>query len=477
MTTKQKTVATRSSELDKLASDWDLAATLLGGTKAMRTAGEIYLPRFPKEDVKAYKARLESSVLFPAFPRTVASLAGKPFSKAITVGDDVPGRIKDWCDDVDLQGRNLHVFGASVFRTAMSHGMSGILVEYPVVRQVATRVLSQADEAAMKVRPYMVEIKPSQLLGWRIIRVNGSWALSQLRFKECVTEPDGPYGETEIEQVRVIMPTSWEIHRKNEKDEWVLYDFGINTLGVVPYVPVYTERVGYMVSKPPLIELAHLNVAHWQSYSDQRNIVHVARVPILAAIGVEDNYELIIGAQSATKLPMDADLKYVEHTGSCIEAGRNDLKDLEERMRQIGAELLVLAPGQVTASQVISEDAVSKCLLQSYAEQFEDSLDAALDLMAKWANERTGGHVALYKDFGVATLAEASSKLLLDMNLAGKISDETLHEEMQRRGILSPDSDWDEEKEKLTRQGPEPGSSGPNNPDPNNPDPNNGGAA
>jgi len=470
MATEQKSVASVADELQERSSAWQLIETLMEGTAAMRAAGQQYLPQFPKEDTKAYRARLMASVLFPAFKRTVIALAGKPFSKPLTVGDDVPARIKGWLDDVDLQGRNMHTFASTVFQTAMAYGGSGILVEYPVVRQVTTQVLSQADEAAMQLRPYLVEIKPSQLLGWRVVRVNGAWALAQLRFKECVTEPDGPYGEKEIEQIRVLMPKTWEIHRQNEKDEWVLFDSGVNTLGAVPYVPIYTDRDEFMVSCPPLLELAHLNVKHWQSDSDQTNILHVARVPILAALGVEDTYELVVGAQAATKLPAGADLKYVEHTGAAIEAGRQDIKDLEERMRQTGAELLVLAPGQVTASQVISEDATTKCLLQSYVEQFEDSLDTTLGFMALWAKEAGGGHVELFKDFGAATLAETSSKLLLDMNLAGKLSDESLYGELQRRGVIAPDTTWEDEQQRLADQGPLPGSSNPN-PDPTKPNP------
>lgn len=43
--------------------------------------------------------------------------------------------------------------------------------------------------------------------------------------------------------------------------------------------------------KPPLIELAHLNVKHWQSQSDQDNILHVIRVPILVRIGIQTQYD------------------------------------------------------------------------------------------------------------------------------------------------------------------------------------------
>lgn len=68
-----------------------------------------------------------------------------------------------------------------------------------------------------------------------------------------------------------------------------------------------------------------------------------------------------------------------------------------------------------------------------------------------------GGHCSIFKDFGAATLAEASAELLLKANQAGKLSDESLHEELQRRGIVKPDVAWEEEKERIDSQGPAPG--------------------
>lgn len=456
MTELKKTVATKTDAVLAMEADWALADALMGGTRTMRMAGKTYLPQFPKEEDAAYEKRLKASVLFPAFKRTVQTLAGKPFSKQLALSEDMPSEIKTLTEDIDLQGRNLHAFCAEVFRSVLGRGLAGILVEYPVVKANTTpgaNPLTQADEKAQGLRPYWVEIKATQLLGWRAARANGAWVLTQLRFMECVSEEDGPYGEKSVEQVRVITPTTWEIHRQNAKKEWVLYDNGINTLGVVPFAPVYGERLGFMSGRPPLIEVAHLNVAHWQSASDQQNILHVARVPILAAVGVEDTYNLVVGAQSATKLPLGADLKYVEHSGKAIEAGAKDLADLEERMRQAGAELLVLAP-KITATQVHTENALGMCLLQSITEDFEDAVDYALSLTAKWLRQAKGGTVTVFKDFGAATLAEASAQLLVGMALAGKLSDETLHAELQRRGILAADVTWEQERERIEAQGP-----------------------
>lgn len=454
---KPAPVATPTKAAQSMTAFWTLAAALLGGTTAMRAAGKTYLPQWPGEPDDAYEKRLKVAVLFPAYKRTVSTLSGKPFSKPITIGEGVPEQMQEWLEDCDLQGRSLHVFASDMFQLALGYGMAGILVEYPRVnREPGAPPLTQAEVQAQGLRPYLVEIKPHQLLGWRLTRqANGMWALAQLRFKECVTEADGAYGEKEVEQVRVLEPGRWEVHRVNDKQEWVLYDQGATTLPFVPFVPVYGERLGMMVGAPPLLEVAHLNVAHWQSASDQQNILHVARVPILTVSGIDDDtWKLTVGASTAVKLPQGGEMKFVEHTGAAITAGKEDLADLEERMRQAGAELLVIKPGDVTATQTNTENAVGMCALQRTAEQFEDALDTVLQYMADWVGLGDGGHVTLFKDYGAATLAEASADLLLKANQAGKISDETFHGEMQRRGFLSPDVSWEEEQERLAEQGP-----------------------
>ena len=209
--------------------------------------------------------------------------------------------------------------------------------------------------------------------------------------------------------------------------------------------------------RPPLIEVAHLNVQHWQSASDQQTLLHIARVPILTVIGANDDTVITVGAASAVKLPQGSDMKFVEHSGAAITAGRQDLIDLEERMRQAGAELLVLAPGKVTATQIATENAVGMCALQRITLGLQDSLNTALQLMADWMSLPTGGTVTLFSDFGAATLAEASAELLFKANLAGKLSDQTFLAEMQRRGILAPGVTADDERDRIEGQGPTPG--------------------
>jgi hypothetical protein len=97
---------------------------------------------------------------------------------------------------------------------------------------------------------------------------------------------------------------------------------------------------------------------------------------------------------------------------------------------------------------------VGMCVLQRITQGFEDALDQALQITADWVGEATGGHVTVFNDYGAASLQEASAQLLLSTNQAGKLSDETLHSEYQRRGILSADVSWEDEQARIETQGP-----------------------
>ncbi len=443
----EKTVRSESEAVSAMGTQWPMILSLLVGTSAMRKGGTKYLPQWPNEQSESYASRLATATLYPAFSRTVEVMASKPFSKPVAIEEGTPPRIMEWLDDVDLSGRNLHAFSADVMLDCISYGLSGVLVDYPQASQLRTR----ADEMVTGVRPYFAHYKPQSILGWKSTKRNGMEVLTQVRLLESVEEEDGPFGTKQVEQVRVLEPGLWFVYRKLG-DNWIIYEEGTTTLSEIPFVFFYGIRKSFGIGVAPLLELAFQNVEHWQSLSDQQTILHVARVPILVTVGA-DNTSITVGASSAVGLPVGADMRFVEHSGQAIEAGRKSLLDLEERMRQTGAELLVLKPGDITATQVTSENEANRCTLQKIVEVFEDCLDQCLQYMADWVGEKEGGGVSLFTDFGAATLGEASAELLLKANQSGKLSDETMFDEWKRRGIISPENEWNDEQERIQEQG------------------------
>jgi hypothetical protein len=451
--TVEAKVDTVSGAISALQPEWTMLEALMGGTSAMRAVGTALLPQWPGEADDSYKTRKDTATLFPAFRRTVSVMAGKPFSKQAVLDDGTPAQIKAWAEDIDREGVSLHVFAAEMLTESIAFGLCGILVEAPKPTLSAGKVATKAEQDAAGIRPYFVRVKHNQIRGYRVEVINGARKLTQLRIAECVTVADGQFGEAQIEQIRVLEPGSWQVWRK-EKDTWTVWEEGASGLEYIPFVPCYGTRLAFMMGISPLRDLAYLNVKHWQSQSDQDTILHVARVPILAISGGDDDTSITVGAASAVKLPMGAELKFVEHTGAAIEAGAKSLSDLEDQMIQSGAELLVKQPGQRTATESSNDAEANKSELQRIVEDFEDSLDQALQMMADYAKLGKGGNVTLFKDFGAATLSDASAQLIVTLEQGGVISTATAIAELQRRGTLSPDIEAEAEAEAVASQGP-----------------------
>lgn len=446
-------MATQVNQVDapiaRMQADWAVIDALLGGTPAMRKAGKTYLPQQPRESDDDFKYRLSTSTLFPAFERTLAVMAGKPFSKEVTPSD-VPQAVLDLLPSIDDKGSSLHTFAFRAFREMVSHGFGGILVDHT---KTEGRAVTVADTKRMGARPYWVNYKHNQILGARFTPSANGLQLVLLRLLETVEEEDGDYGSQEVQQVRVLRPGTWEIHR-NGKDGWALHDSGTTTLDRIPFVFLVANPIGPMEGRPPLKDLAYLNVKHWQQQSDQDESARFCRKRLLVFTGLTSQDEITVASDMAVRLPKDADAKIVEGSAESIEVGRSELEALEQQMIQTGAELLVAKPGQRTATEASNDAEANKSSLQSLVEDFEDALDQCLQFSADWLKAGEGGSVSLFKDFGAATLSDASAQLVFNMVGAGWLSKVTGIKEMQRRGTLDPAVDPEQEIAAAEAEGP-----------------------
>jgi len=392
MTPIEKTVRTESAAVESMAADWPMLRALMGGTPAMRKAGKTWLPQFPQEEEAAYKLRAATAVLHPVYSRTCKVMAAKPFVKPIGM-TGFSARSLEWLRDCDRAGSNWQTFAMQTALNAIAYGIDCIQVEFSGDGAARTR----ADEQRAGARPYLVRWPAGSVLGWKTDPASGG--LVQIRLLETVTTPDGPFHEAAIEQVRVLEPGRWTVYRANDKRQWLLHDAGTTSLDVIPIVFVYGQREALGVGRPLMSDLAYQNVEHWQTRSDQQTILHVARVPILFARGWAADEQITIGSsQAASSSNEGADLRYVEHSGAAIAAGKADIDDLEERMRKTGAEVLTIPTAQKTATQAGIEADASKSLMQAFAENLEDSLAEIMALWCSWTGEAPGA-VEITKNF------------------------------------------------------------------------------
>lgn len=436
---------------------------LMGGTRAMRAAGQRYLPKEHEESDDDYQSRVNRTTLYNGFRRTVLNFAGRVFSKPVVVESTSDDRIIDWSEDVTNDGRDIVTFGLGLAHTGLAEGQAHIFADYTQVSTAETL----AEEREMSPRPYLVEIKPKDLIYWRHEVIGGVKALAEIRFLESYVDEDR--GER-CQQIRVWRyGGEWEIWRRASPSSnsgrdtgWALYANGQATIIEIPFVTIhFGQRFDEMSALPPLEDLADVNVAHWQSSSDQRYVLHIARVPILMLKGFQTESgapsKVVVGVNRflRTNNPA-ADARYVEHSGQAIAAGRQDLQDLEAQMAALGIELLLgNRPGDITATGRAITKAAEESTLQSMAKAVKRGLSDAVSLMAEWAGidpdtvtvEMDVEHDLVISDGGeLASLTSARER--------GDLTRDTLWKEFVRRGILSDEFDPEAEEAMLDQTGP-----------------------
>lgn len=429
--TEKKTIATPHPDVAYMHELVRPVRAVMGGTRSMREAGKDYLPKETAESEEAYKVRLNRTVLFNALRKTVQDMAGRVFAKEIAL-EDGSAQFDTWAENIDGQGSHLSVFASHVFQDALQAGISYIIADTPAATEGATR--------ATQGRPYLVHLKAEDVIGWTYESTKDGLELTSFRYYETIEEVDGVH-VNRITQIKVLLPGAYEIWRKSggkDNQEWAMVEDGLRGITEIPVSAVYLEKTGFMTGQPPLMDLADLNITHWQSSSDQRNILHVARVPILFASGVAEDQQLTVGANSFVRASdAQSDMHYVEHSGAAIGSGKDDLKELEFQMQAMGLQLLQDEPKQ-TATGEARDDVKENSRLGRMADALKDGLENALMFMAMLGGiPSQEPDVVVNKDFGISARGAADIQSLLSAWTAGLLSSETVINEFVRRGFIS----------------------------------------
>ena len=379
-------VATRNAQMEKVYQDSRTLRALAGGTKGMRELGELYLPKRPKESTEAYETRLNSSFLYNKTMDTIKTVAGKLFSKPMTADDML--------QSVDSEGRDITRFAHDVTMDALQVGVTYVMADYTGNEDIVTR----EDAKKANVRPFLLHIKQENLLSYQSEFVGSEEALTRVNILEEVLEQDedNEFQFDLVQQVRVyrvvdgVMTT--EVWRKPDGKDWSLFSEPIATsMSYIPLNALYTCRTGFMTGKPPYQDIADLNVRHWISRSSQDHILDFCRFPMLFAKGLE-NDDTTVGANVMLRGIADenSDAKYIETNGKAVEAGANDLENIESQMDALSKQVLNRQSGNITATARAIDESSSNTDIQTLANIIEDTFNSVVGDMGEWSGEDYG---------------------------------------------------------------------------------------
>ena len=413
---------TRTRAVLDMMKGWEIMKAVTEGTEYLRENSEAFLPLEPREDFDAYLARVNRAVFSPFTQRLIRAATGLVLRKPITLTGD-PYWTEMFKMDVDGCGSDLDEYARRILMCSLTYGQSHILVDYPA----PSGALSLAEERQQNRRPYWIEVDPNNLYGWRLDRESNYGNLIQARIAEKAVLPDGDFGEKVYDQIRVIEPGRYRVFRKKEQIE-EMYDVSDNSvtgnfemgsadkdyqqvesgqfsLGEIPLVTVYSGKTENLVSKPPLLDIAYLNIAHFQRQADLIHSLHVASQPMLVMEGYDDQTkDLAISVNYAMATQPGNKVYYVEPASSAFDAQSAEIKELQMQMATLGISTLSQQKFVAESADARRLDRVdTNSMLAMVSMELEQKLQKCFNLSAEYVGIEPP-EVKISRDFDIERL-------------------------------------------------------------------------
>ena len=436
----------RSLDVIAMMPDWSVMAAVTKGTNYIRDLSETYLPQEPREDDDAYQTRVDRSVLSPYTSRLIETAAGAILRKPIHIKGD-----PYWLElakDIDGIGSNINEYARRALVSSLTYGHSAILVDYPA----AANAMNLAEERAMGRRPYFVHIDAPQIWGWR--KESGTNRLLQVRIHDYDVRPLNEFGEEQVEEMRVIYPGRYDLYTLGRSTETVSLDeTGGYSLDEIPLVPIYSNRRDVLISQPPLLDIANLNITHYQRQADLIHALHIAAMPTLVLEGWDDTTgSATMGVNYAIAMQPGNKAYYVQADATSFDAQMQELQSLEGQMSTLGVTKLF---GQKFVAESAEakriDQAQSNSVLSIISQELESCLNQAFAFAAQYVGIEPP-EIKIDRDFDYYRLIGQDISVLAQLNQMGKISDEMLLEVL-RRGEILPDDTNIEEAARQTAEG------------------------
>ena len=413
---------TRTRAVVDMMKGWEIMRAVTEGTEYLRENSEAFLPLEPREDYDAYLARVNRAVFSPFTQRLIRAATGLVLRKPIALIGD-PYWTEMFKQDVDGCGSDLDEYARRLLMCSLTYGQSHILVDYPA----PSGAVSLAEERQQNRRPYWIEVDPTNIYGWRLDRESNYGNLIQVRLAEKAVLPDGDFGEKIYDQVRVIEPGRYRVFRKRETVEdlyeddgggyagsmsspegakdYELAESGEFSLGEVPLVSIYSGKVENLVSKPPLLDIAYLNLAHFQRQADLIHSLHVASQPMLVMEGYDDQTkDLAISVNYAMATQPGNKVYYVEPASSAFDAQSAEIKELQMQMATLGISTLSQQKFVAESADARRLDRVdTNSMLAMVSMELEQKLQKAFNLSAEYVGVEPP-EVKISRDFDIERL-------------------------------------------------------------------------
>lgn len=439
---------------------WAVCRETIDGEDTVKERGEKYLPMASGKDSYSRKMRYEAFKARTPYVNFVGGAHGimhsMIFRRSPTVRASDEFLKSGLLQDVDGKGKSLYQFASDSVSDLLKTGFGAWLLDIPQAGEAQTKY----DAEQNGIRPYLTYYPAEAVINYIYDGSAGARRLKLVVIREFVDVYTDEFTAEAHEQWRVLSINDSGFYEQRIYNP--VYENGVITDMDVSVVPVYIngKQLNYIPivllpsevpEKPPLFDLAMLNVHHYQLTADYTNGVHMTTVPTGYITGYtpkddgSDNDITLGGDAFLTEENSEARFGVLSFSGEGLEHCEKAIEKIEDQIA--GIFMKNIAPDKKT-SETAESAYVHRSGENAKLATFARNVSGKLSKIIQWYEEWNGfeGAVEIHLNYDYETMSLDPNIINSVANISGqgKFPLYCVFYILRQQELIDPDMDYDD---------------------------------
>lgn len=432
------------------------------GDKAVKANAKTHFP--PNEGVsnKTYNAIIQRSVFENFTEATAKGISGLIFAKEPTIS--LPTSLELLKDNIDMDDNTIVDLSQNIVNELMEVGRCGLLIDVP---NIDTKGMSKPQTDALNIRAFTKLYKSETIINWKYEAINSVNKLTLLVLHEVYEDWTDDFAAEYKNRYRVyrLINNVCNVAVYEEKDKTFIATMEFKpvmanrkTINYIPFIPLTYKDISIIPVKPPLMDIANINLNYYGVAVERRNVIHFVGNPFFMGKGIQTkddkgNDKVITLGSSVAQIfwEKEADMKIVETQGTGLAFNESYLNDCKSTMAALGARLLVPeANAQISENTMQMKTAGYRATIMQIANTASRAITQALKIIAEWEGQNPDEvKLELNTDYNLSEMDAQTITALVQAWQTGAIRQEDMFKKLQKGEIIESEISFEDYKSNL----------------------------
>jgi len=441
--------------------------TVFEGDKAIKKNSETYVPKNKGVDIADYNAIIQRSVFENFTEATAKGISGLIFAKEPTIS--LPASLELLKDNIDMDDNTIVDLSQNIVNELMEVGRCGLLIDVP---NIDTTEMTKPQTDALNIRAFTKLYKSETIINWRYESINSVNKLTLLVLHEVYEDWTDRFTSTLKNRYRVYSLIDnvcyVEVFEENDKTFNNTMDIKPvivkgSTINYIPFIPLTYKDISIIPVKPPLMDIANINLNYYGVAVERRNVIHFVGNPFFMGKGINTRDDkgnaltITLGSSIAQIFQEpNADMKIVETQGTGLAFNESYLNDCKSTMAALGARLLVPeANAQISENTMQMKTAGYRATIMQIANTASRGITQALKIIAEWEGQNPDEvKLELNTDYNLSEMDAQTITALVQAWQTGAIRQEDMFKKLQKGEVIESEISFDDYKSNLEVSSP-----------------------